>query len=168
MALVLLFLQITGSGFTVTNSAAIRGAGGPDAYGYRWIDSDTVAPGAPTYSWMDISTIGTQVAGLGDDNVIGPFDIGFDFPYYWYTVNSFFVGSNGYIAFGDNFLEAAPFPTMPSTVRPNNVLAPFMSDLDFSVGSPVCYYWTNTAQDTFVIAYHDVRFWNSPTSLNTF
>jgi hypothetical protein len=57
---------------------------------------------------------------------------------------------------------------MPSTVRPNNVLAPFMSDLDFSAGTPACYYWTNAAQDTFIIAYHDVQFWNSPASLNTF
>ncbi len=168
MALLLLVLQMTGSGFFASDPAVIRGAGGPDAYGYRWIDSDTVAPGAPDYNWIDISAIGTQVTGLGDDNVVGPFSIGFDFPYYWYTVNSFFVGSNGYIAFGDNYLEASPFPMMPNTARPNNVLAPFMSDLDFSVGSPVCYYWTNTAQDTFIIAYHDVRFWNSPTSLNTF
>ncbi len=168
MALVLLVLQITGSGFIASNPPVILGAGGPDAYGYRWIDSDTTAPGAPGYNWIDISGIGTQVTGLGDDNVVGPYSVGFDFPYYWYTVNSFFVGSNGYIAFGDNYLEAAPFPTIPSTARPNNVLAAFMSDLDFSAGAPACYYWTNAAQDTFIIAYHDVQFWNSPASLNTF
>ncbi len=170
MAIILLLLQITGSGFIANDPPVIRGAGGPDLYGYRWIDSDTVAPTlpVPTYNWIDISTIGTLVTGLGDDNVVGPFDVGFDFPYYWYDVNSFYVGSNGYIAFGDNFLEASPFPTMPNTARPNNVLAPFMSDLDFSVGSPACYYWTNAAEDTFIISYHDVRWWNSPTSLNTF
>jgi hypothetical protein len=168
MALVLLIIQMTGSGFNAHNPAEIRGAGGPDAYGYRWIDSDTTAPGAPTYSWIDISSIGTQVTGLGDDNVIGPFPIGFDFPYYWYTVNSFYVGSNGYIAFGDNYLEASPFPTIPSTARPNNMLAPFLSDLDFSVGTPACYYWTNAAQDTCIVAYHDVRFWSVTGSLNTF
>ena len=164
----LIILQVTSSGFTNHNPLPVLGAGGPDAYGYRWIDSDTVAPGAPTYNWIDISSIGTQVTGLGDDNVVGPFSVGFDFPYYWYTVNSFFVGSNGYIAFDDNYLEASPFPTIPNTARPNNVLAPFMSDLDFSAGTPACYYWTNAAQDTFIIAYHDVQFWASPTSLNTF
>ncbi len=170
MAIILLVLQMTGSGFTASNPPVIRGAGGPDAYGYRWVDSDTVAPSlpVPTYNWIDISSVGTTVTGLGDDNVVGPFPIGFDFPYYWYTVNSFFVGSNGYIAFGDNQLEASPFPTMPNTARPNNVLAPLMSDLDFSAGSPACYYWTNAAQDTFIIAYHDVRWWNTPASLNTF
>jgi hypothetical protein len=144
----------------------ILGTGGPDAYGYRWIDSDTT--GGPTYSWIDISGVGTEVNGLADDNVVGPFSVGFDFPYYWYTVNSFYVGSNGYIAFDDNTLEAAPFPHIPSTVKPNNVLAAFMSDLDFTVGSAHCYYWTNAALDTFIIAYHDVRFWNSPSSNNTF
>lgn len=170
MAIILLVLQMTGSGFTASNPPVIRGAGGPDAYGYRWVDSDTVAPSlpVPTYNWIDISSVGTTVTGLGDDNVVGPFPIGFDFPYYWYTVNSFFVGSNGYIAFGDNQLEASPFPTMPNTARPNNVLAPLMSDLDFSAGSPACYYWTNAAQDTCIIAYHDVRWWNTPASLNTF
>jgi hypothetical protein len=170
MAIILLVLQMTGSGFTASNPPVIRGAGGPDAYGYRWVDSDTTAPSlpVPTYDWIDISSVGTMVTGLGDDNVIGPFSIGFDFPYYWYTVNSFFVGSNGYIAFGDNQLEASPFPTIPNTARPNNVLAPLMSDLDFSVGSPTCYYWTNAAQDTCIIAYHDVRWWNSNSSLNTF
>lgn len=170
MAIILLVLQMTGSGFTANNPPVLRGAGGPDAYGYRWVDSDTTSGTlpVPTYNWIDISSVGTMVSGLGDDNVVGPFSIGFDFPYYWYTVNSFFVGSNGYIAFGDNQLEASPFPTIPNTARPNNVLAPLMSDLDFSAGSPACYYWTNAAQDTFIIAYHDVQWWNAPTSLNTF
>lgn len=166
MVLILIILQITGGGFLNYNPPEILGAGGPDAYGYRWIDSDTT--GGPTYNWIDISGIGTAVTGLGDDNVVGFFPIGFDFPYYWYTVNSFYVGSNGYIAFGDNTLEAAPFPQIPNTARPNNFLAPFMSDLDFSAGSPSCYYWTNAAQDTFIIAYHDVQFWVSGSSLNTF
>jgi len=166
MVLILIILQITGGGFLNYNPPEILGAGGPDAYGYRWIDSDTT--GGPTYNWIDISGIGTEVTGLGDDNVVGFFPIGFDFPYYWYTVNTFYVGSNGYIAFGDNTLEAAPFPQIPNTARPNNFLAPFMSDLDFSAGSPSCYYWTNAAQDTFIIAYHDVQFWASGSSLNTF
>lgn len=166
MILILILLQITGSGMNYEAPPTVLGTGGPDAYGYRWIDSDTT--GGPTYSWVDISGIGTEITGLADDNVVGPFSIGFDFPYYWYTVNSFFVGSNGYIAFGDNTLEAAPFPHIPVTAKPNNMLAAFMSDLDFTVGNPHCYYWTNAALDTFIIAYHDVRFWNVGSANNTF
>lgn len=166
MVLILVILQITGGGFLNYNLPEILGTGGPDAYGYQWIDSDTT--GGPTYNWIDISGIGTEIIGLGDDNVVGPVPIGFDFSYYWYTVNSFYVGSNGYIAFGDNTLEAAPFPQIPNTARPNNFLAPFMSDLNFSAGSPGCYYWTNAAQDTFIIAYNNVQFWGVGSSLNTF
>jgi len=142
------------------------GAGGPDAYGYRWIDNDTTGPtNVPTYRWLDISTIGTRVSGLGDDNVVGPFPIGFNFPYYWYRVNNFYIGSNGYIAFGDNQLAASPFTNLPNPARPNNVLAPLLSDLEFAsfgLGDTAkCYYWTNTASDTCVISYINVRFWNS-------
>ena len=36
------------------------GGGGPDSYGYQWLDSDTTAPGAPTYTWIDIKGVGQQ------------------------------------------------------------------------------------------------------------
>ncbi len=147
-------------------SLPIWGVGGPDAYGYRWIDSDTTAPGAPVYNWIDITGIGDTIRGLADDNVVGPFPIGFEFPYYWYRVNSFFVGSNGYIAFGDNFLSAHPFQNFPNTARPNNTIAPLMCDLDFSTGNPLCIYWTNN-RDTCIISYINVPFWNTGGS-NTF
>jgi hypothetical protein len=136
------------------------GGGGPDAYGYRYLDSDTTAPGAPTYTWKEIKGVGQQVPNLGDDNVIGPFNIGFDFPYYWYTVTSFFVGSNGYIAFHDNALDASPFQHVPSPERPNNMLAPILSDLDPSTRGTV-WVWTNTAADTCIIQFDSIPFWNT-------
>jgi hypothetical protein len=140
------------------------GAGGPDAYGYRWIDSDTIASGAPTFAWKDASS-GTLVSGLGDDNVVGPYPIGFNFPYYWYRVNSFYIGSNGYIAFGDNRLAASPFSNVPNPAGPNNMLACLLSDLDFAAGTPKCYVWTNAALDTCIISYLNVRWWNMTTSV---
>ncbi len=142
------------------------GVGGPDVYGYRWIDSDTTAPGAPTYNWIDITQNGIRITGLADDNVVGPFPIGFEFPYYWYRVNSFYVGSNGYISFNDNGLYAHPFPRLPDPNLPNDVLAPMMCDLDFGAGNPSCYYYTNN-RDTCIISFINVPFWNTGGS-NTF
>ena len=142
------------------------GAGGPDAYGYRWIDSDTTGPSnVPTFTWKDISTIGTRVTGLGDDNVLGPFSIGFNFPYYWYRVNSFYLSSNGFISFSDNFNASASFTnSFPNPARPNDVVAPLMSDFDFTVGTPSCFIWTNAAHDTCIITYQNVQWWNQPAS----
>jgi len=165
MIYLLILFQVVGSPFLNITEPMITGAGGPDAYGYRWIDSDTT--GGPSFNWIDIKGIGTQITGLADDNVVGPFSTGFEFPYYWYTVNSFYVGSNGYIAFGDPTLEAHPFQTLPNPQTPNNVLAPLMSDMDFTPQG-TCWYWTNTNQDTCIIQYDSVRFWNVGTSLNTF
>jgi len=166
MIQIVLVLLTALNGPIATPQYVTDGAGGPDAYGYRWIDNDTTAPNAPAFRWITLDSINaTRVTGLGDDNVVGPFPIGFNFPYYWYRVTSFYVGSNGYIAFDDNQLAASPFTNLPNPARPNNVVAPLLSDLDFSVGTPRCYYRTNVAADTCIISYLGVRWWNMAASI---
>ncbi|HTW92082.1 MAG TPA: T9SS type A sorting domain-containing protein [bacterium] len=139
------------------------GGGGPDTYGYRYLDSDTNCPGAPTYSWKSIKGVGTKVTGLLDDNVEGPFSIGFNFPYYWYRVNSVIVGSNGYISFGDATIDRYPFKGIPNTAKPNNLVAPLLSDLDctdtVSTNGSV-WYWTNHS-DSFIVEYDSIKFWST-------
>ena len=154
----------------VDGMPVILGEGGPDAYGYTWVDSDTAI--GPTYSWIDTTSDWVEVTGLFDDNVVGPIPIGFTFPYYWYDADQMYVGSNGYISLSDKTLEASAFQPLPDPQRPNDILAPLMDDLDFTVehpdGPPGCFYWTNTAADTFVISYLTLQFWNSSASKNTF
>ena len=146
--------------------------GGPDAWGYRSVDNDTTGsvPGKPTYNWMDIRGVGTRVTGLSDDNVVGPFQLGFVFPLYWQRYTEFFVGSNGYLAFDDDANSAHPFPDVPATQRPNNLIAPLMADLDFTglTGNRGCWYWTNAACDTFVLQCESIPFWNETGTWNSF
>jgi len=147
----------------LSGAPALFGGGGPDSFGYRYLDSDTTAPGAPTYNWVSIKGVGTRVTGLGDDNCVGPFPIGFDFPYYWYKVNTCVVGSNGYITFGDKSANAMGFRAVPSTNKPNNQLAAFLSDLDpTDTGSTTAsvWYWSNGA-DSFIVEYDSVQFWST-------
>jgi hypothetical protein len=138
--------------------------GGPDAYGYIWKDSNE--PGGPVYNWIDIvNRPGTVlVSGLSDDNVVGPFPIGFTMPYYWYTVNQFWIGSNGYVAF-NNAQISAPFPSIPSSSLPQNFVAPMACDLNFdgATNPGKVYYWLNTAADTLVVSYENAPFW-APTA----
>ena len=156
-------VALTPGGTTPHRAPVPFGGGGPDAFGYKYLDSDTTAPGAPTYNWVSIKGVGTKITTLLDDNTAGPFPIGFQFPCYWYRVNSMIVGSNGYVTFGDAASNASPFHAVPNTARPNNQLAPFLSDLDCSAsGSPngSVWYWSNNS-DSFIVEYDSIEFWST-------
>jgi hypothetical protein len=162
-------VALTPDGMLPPSAQTLPGGGGPDSFGYKYLDSDTTAPGAPTYSWVNIKGVGTEITTLGDDNSAGPFPIGFEFPYYWYGVDEVVVGSNGYITFGDKAANAQVFNSVPSRLRPNNQLAVMLTDLDptdtVSTSGSV-WYWSNGA-DSFVVEYDSIEFWSAGGS-NTF
>jgi Secretion system C-terminal sorting domain len=105
----------------------IDNAGGPDAFGYIWRDSEEV--GGPTYGWIDITGTGTSVIGdMADDNTTGPYPIGFGFPNYGAVYTDFYVGSNGainfdgqYVSFGNSWMPTGSYGPM---------IAWFWDDLD--------------------------------------
>lgn len=139
---------------------------GPDAYGY--IARDSNEPGGPAYQWIDISAIGTVVTGLGDDNIVGPFNIGFPFRYYWYDVTSFYVGSNGYLRFSGGGQLSHPFALIPSPLPPNDVVCFYTADFDPSSSGTV-YYWSNNI-DTLIVSFVNVPAWTTsgPTGSHSF
>jgi hypothetical protein len=124
--------------------------GGPDAFGYSWVDND--GGGGPTYNWIDITGNGTHLVGLADDNNLGPISMGFQFPYYWYYVNHMWIGSNGYISFSFSNNYAHPFTSIPDPdTLPNDLVAVLTGDLDFTRGGS-CYYYSNNV-DTFIVSW---------------
>jgi hypothetical protein len=173
----LLLTAILAVGSTRSAPSTMRGKGpapvvmhpdtGSDAWGYMWFRSDE--PGGPTFNWVDITARGTLVTGLGDDNYVGPFPLLFEFPYYWYTISSFNIGSNGYINFTGSAVFAAPFARLPSTsaVVPKDLFAVCAGDLDFLVtgANGRCYYWTNGA-DSLVVSFINVTEWQQVSNPN--
>ena len=155
----ILTLLLTGCSFS-----AFALQGGPDLWGYKWYDNTDTAVVAPVYNWIDITAFetSTEVKLLGDDNTRGPFVMNFDFHYYWYDVNQFWVGSNGYIIFEDGQL-ASPFPTNKSPNAPNNFIGALMNDLTFlGAGNPgKCWYWISLDQDTLIVSWLDVPFFDT-------
>ena len=139
----------------------LQAAGGPDAYGYTWLDNNDA--GGPAVNFIDIRTIGTQITGLTDDNSVGPFNMGFTFHYYWGDYNSVKVGSNGWLGLDNISNIASCFPSIPTAGGVgDNFIAPMLSDLIFSgAGNPAtAYYWSNNT-DTFIVAFHDVPYWQA-------
>jgi YVTN family beta-propeller protein len=103
-------------------------AGGPDQFGYTFRDSNE--PGGPSYTWEEISTTGAQVQGWTsyDDGYAGPIPIGFTFNYYGVDYTELFVGTNGFVSFGQGF-GAIPGGALPQTYEPNNDIALFGGDM---------------------------------------
>jgi subtilisin family serine protease len=116
--------------------AAEKGQGGPDDFGYRWIDSDD--PAGPNYTWKDISSIGT-VVGSGDDSNHGPFPLGFSFFYYGGFFDEVRVCTNGWVSFTSSATDYTNDP-IPTSDEPNNLLAPFWDDLNPNNGGTIYYY----------------------------
>jgi hypothetical protein len=170
MVLLLLPVFLCGSDLNHrTLQDCVVDSSGSDSY-YVWLD--IYEPGGPIYNWVDITGIGTEVEGLTDDNNVGPFPIGFDFPYYGYFVYQFWVNSNGAISFSDGAVYVPQGGSgffIPSTNPPNDLLIPLGGDLTFETDSGECYYYSNNL-DTFVVSYIDVPAWNigGPTGAHSF
>lgn len=136
-----------------------RAAGGPDDFGYQFLDSNE--PDGPTYGYEDISATGsTAIVGYNDDADAGPFPIGFTFNFYGVDYTEFWVQTNGSIGFGA-FSYDYGNECLPSTALNGNFLAPLWDDLVLGSGPPgtIFYETMGTAPDRYlVIQFHEVRY----------
>ena len=130
-----------------------KGQGGPDTYGYTWIDSEE--PGGPEWSWTDISETGTLVEGLGDDLPVGPFEIGFNFHFYGETRNHFWINPNGVISFNEIMI-----PFYHQSIPTNNDFVDFIAWFwdDLLVDSLSRVYYKNFDEKTVIQFTHLVHY----------
>ena len=143
----------------ISGPSVAQTSGGPDIYGYTWIDSDD--PSGPVYNWIDITTTGILVSGLADDNSVGPISMS-NFEYYGQTVNQLNIGSNGWVAFDNISNISHCFPSIPAIGGSgDNYLAPQMSDFNFAgVGNPgQVYYYDDISNNRFIVSYINVPKW---------
>lgn len=140
----------------------IKGSGGPDTSGYYWIDSDET--GGPAYSWVEISSVG-QLLYMNDESMTDTLALGFNFEYYGNVYPNIMVCSNGYLSLTDT----SPFYTQtsfPSTGSPDNIIAPFWTDLDpGSTGS--VFYFSDAGNNRAIVQYQNIVEYGS-SDTNTF
>ena len=133
-------------------------SGGPDGFGYTWSD---VIP----YDWVD-ATSGTLADLTGDDKVVGPISIGFDFPFYEHTYSQLYISSNGLVTFETPSYSFAN-RALPFIVAPKNLIAPFWDDLHVPAATGGAVYYYNDGS-RFTIAWHNVARYPNETDLLTF
>ena len=133
----------------------LLGAGGPDAFGHLWIDSNE--PGGPAFQWFDITELGDEIQ-LSDDFGPAPsveVELPFEFVFYGELKESVRVDNNGFLFFdgpvGNYFINQE----IPNPAPPNGIVAPYWDDLDPSAGGTVHTYH-DSENDRFIVQYTDV------------
>ncbi len=129
----------------VTYGQSVKGQGGPDQFGYKWIDADE--SNGPQYVWNDIAATGTLVSrwtptetfGATDEGYAGPFNLGFNFKFYGQAKTQIYVSTNGFLCFAPLTSNSFSNASIPSTSVPNEIIAPFWDDLDAKAPGTVHY-----------------------------
>ncbi len=113
----------------VTSAYAFKG--GPDKYGYRYIDS--LERGGPNFSWYSFTDDRIKLEGktsIGNTYLTTATPIGFDFEFYGKKYKYFQISGNGYITFyvsrPNDALKSFIYKgeDVPSSSYPNGILAP--------------------------------------------
>ena len=110
------------------------------------IGTTSVQSSTDSYQITNITFAPEVIAGtpivLGDDDVQGPFPIGFSFQFYGNNYTDFYVGSNGWIGFTagqPSSLSSIPIPDSISLSVPRNCIMLSWEDLNPSTGGQVVY-----------------------------
>lgn len=90
-----------------------------------------------------LSTAGIPVTNMVDDQVYGPFPIGFDFCFYGQTYTQFYIGSNGWVSFSPgqpgSWSISAQIPSPSASYCKNCIMGPFEDWLPFGSSTNVFY-----------------------------
>ena len=155
----------------IENGQSFRGFGGPDIFGYEWMDSDELS--GPAFEWNDISSDGIEATNwtptgsydAKDEGYSGPYNLGFNFSFYDTDFSSVYITSNGFLSFttlsGSYFSNSS----IPNSSLPNGIIAGFWDDLDGSSQGKV-YYKSYT--DKFVVQFDGWGKYSSSSSSLTF
>ncbi len=140
-----------------SHQAHLMGTGGPDGYGYVWIDSNE--PGWTPPSYID-PPASDSIAALGDDDYV-EVPLPFAFNFYGNSYTSIFICSNGFAAFGNGYSNYSN-SSIPSTSTPNNALYVFWDDMSPNNGGHIdTATYTIGGAKVFVIEWDSVPHYSS-------
>jgi hypothetical protein len=118
----------------------------------------SVDPGASPAGFLPLSLFGVAPIPIGDEEIIDFNSPPFDFNGQTWT--SFGVDSNGYVIAGetiDEDNECCNLPDGPDPARPNNMMAPFWTDLDGTGAPGIRLTVLTDGQDDWIVIEYQVR-----------
>jgi hypothetical protein len=144
---------------------------GPDNYGYfMYDDTDTEYDHAPTYSWFNITSLGSRLNFGGYDDASVIVDLPFDFTYYGDTYTSIIVCINGFFAVDTVAYDMAgtlwynfynwPLPD-PGNAR--GQISVFWDDLKYSGSVDGVYTYYDSDANRFIIQWQHMDHANNST-----
>lgn len=125
--------------------------GGPDAFGYMWVNSLNAA--GPAAAWVDISQVGTPVNFASGASTVGPLPLGMDFPFYDSLHSQCYLSSEGFLAFEPLANSYPANATIPGAALPNSLVAGFWDDLTITAGISQAFTWWDAAGQRFIVQY---------------
>ncbi len=136
-----------------------------DGY-WAYDNTDTEYAELPTYNWTDLSSEeAAQHYSLGDDDheIV---NLPFSFKYYDTDYDILTINTNGWAAFGPDYINYFRNWSIPMPLGPDAMLAPFWDDLDNDtlvngqeVARPIdIYTFHDQSNQRFIIEWHEV--WN--------
>ena len=141
------------------NHDVITDFGGPDEFGYTYIDSDE--PDGPSYEWIDITGNGTPVDfsyGSIDDGYTDLFPMGLTFTFYGQTYSDIMVSTNGWLSFIQYASSYISNYTIPRVYIPNALIAVQWDDLDGGATGN-CYYYYDDVNNRFIVSWVDWHYY---------
>ena len=113
------------------------------------------------YNWFDVTKIGTAGPPLNDDQQFTA-ELPFHFPFYESSFVSIQISSNGYMFLSGATIMTGETSRIPNTRVPNNLIAPYWTDLDPTKSSnAIVYTYGNTS--LFVVEWANVPYWQKDT-----
>ncbi len=146
---------------------------GPDDYGYYCYDNtDTETGRAPTFYWMDISSVGDAVISVTNaDDGIETIPLPFDFKYYGLIEDEISICSNGFITIGEDHWTGGSGvgheQIIPHAGEASGMIAVFWDDLNPREAGDIFTHYDSDGH-RFIIQYDEVGHYGYPSVTETF
>ena len=114
---------------------------------------------APDYDWIEINQLGTNLE-LTDDSHAN-ISLPFNFQYYGEIFDSLTISSNGWVSFIPENIDYFWNFSIPFSIGPSGMIAPFMDDLDDDDSEnpdPLdIYYYYDSAENIFIVEWDGIH-----------